>query len=118
MNRPTNEAFWWGLFSAGGVLAALLVPVMMIVTGFVLPYRFNPEEGRFVQYEKLASVMDFWLFKIVKIGLILLIAIHCGHRIRHIVMDIMGRPWDMPLRFVCYGGAFVMALVVAVVVFL
>lgn len=118
MNRPTNEAFWWGLFSAGGVMAAIFVPVLMVVTGFVMPYRFNPEEGRLIQYETLAAVLDFWLFKIALVGVILLIAIHCAHRIRHIVMDIMGRPWDMPLRFVCYGGAFVTALVAAVVMFL
>ena len=118
MNRPTNEAFWWGLFSAGGVMAAIVVPVLMVITGFVLPYRFNPEEGRFVEYEKLASVLDHWAFKIMLIGLILLISIHCAHRIRHMVMDIMGRPWDMPLRFVCYGGAFVLGLVAATVMFL
>jgi fumarate reductase subunit D len=118
MNRPTNEAFWWGLFSAGGVLAAIFVPVLMVITGFVLPNRFDPDKGRLLQYDALASVLDFWLFKIVLLGIIMLIAVHCAHRMRHIVMDIMGRPWDMLLRFVCYGGALVLTLVTAVVMFL
>jgi len=118
MNRPTNEAFWWGLFSAGGVMAALFIPVFMIVTGFVLPYRFNPDEGRIMQYEAVANWLDFWPVKLVLLGVIFLMAIHCAHRMRHIVMDIMGRPWDMPLRFVCYGSALVMAIVAATVMFL
>ncbi|MYG81195.1 MAG: hypothetical protein F4187_05235, partial [Gemmatimonadetes bacterium] len=35
--RPSGEAFWWALFSAGGVMAALFVPAFVIVTGFLLP---------------------------------------------------------------------------------
>ena len=35
--KRSSEAFWWALFSAGGVMAALFVPAFVIVTGFLLP---------------------------------------------------------------------------------
>ena len=31
--KRSSEAFWWALFSAGGVMAALFVPAFVIVTG-------------------------------------------------------------------------------------
>ncbi len=42
--KRSNEAFWWSLFAAGGVLAALFVPVLVVMTGFVLPSAANLDE--------------------------------------------------------------------------
>ena len=36
--KRSNEAFLWSLFSAGGVMAALFVPALVLVTGLVLPF--------------------------------------------------------------------------------
>ena len=33
----SNEPIWWSLFSAGGVVAALLVPVRIFLTGIAWP---------------------------------------------------------------------------------
>ena len=35
--RPLNEPFFWAIFSAGGMVVALLLPVLIIITGFVVP---------------------------------------------------------------------------------
>ena len=35
--RRSNEPLFWSLFSAGGMLAALLAPALIIVTGFLVP---------------------------------------------------------------------------------
>ena len=35
--RPSNEPFFWAMFSAGGVIVALLMPVLIIITGFLVP---------------------------------------------------------------------------------
>ncbi|MES4792526.1 MAG: fumarate reductase subunit D, partial [Chloroflexota bacterium] len=29
----SNEAFWWSLFSAGGVISAFLLPITILITG-------------------------------------------------------------------------------------
>ena len=33
----SREAFWWSLFSAGGVLAALFLPAIILVEGVLDP---------------------------------------------------------------------------------
>ena len=37
MAKPSNEAFFWMLFSAGGVVAALLIPVQLFLFGVAFP---------------------------------------------------------------------------------
>ncbi len=38
MKRQSNEAFFWMLFSAGGVVAALLIPVHLFLFGLAFPW--------------------------------------------------------------------------------
>ena len=33
----SNEPVWWSLFSAGGVVAALFIPITLILTGLAVP---------------------------------------------------------------------------------
>jgi fumarate reductase subunit D len=35
--RSSSEALAWGLFSAGGMVSALLVPVLLLLFGVVYP---------------------------------------------------------------------------------
>ena len=37
MEKQSNEAFFWMLFSAGGVVAALLIPVQLFLLGVAIP---------------------------------------------------------------------------------
>ncbi len=37
MAKPSNEAFFWMLFSAGGVVAALLIPVQLFLFFIAFP---------------------------------------------------------------------------------
>ena len=34
----TNEVYWWTIFSMGGVLGAVFLPVFVLLTGFILPF--------------------------------------------------------------------------------
>ena len=33
----SNEPIWWSLFGAGGVVAAFFIPILLVVTGLVVP---------------------------------------------------------------------------------
>jgi fumarate reductase subunit D len=83
--KQSGEAFWWSLFSAGGVLSALFMPALAVITGLVLP----------------APV------RIVLFGVFFLSFFHAAHRIRHILMDVGWRTATVPLSILCYGGAIV-----------
>ena len=41
----TNEAFWWSLFSAGGVMSALCLPALIVATGLILPFTASESTG-------------------------------------------------------------------------
>ena len=101
--RPSGEAFWWALFSAGGVMAAIFVPAFILVTGFLLP---SGDAGAAAEgAERLAELAGWWPVKLVLLGVIALSLFHCAHRIRHTLMDLGMRRAAGFLKLPCYGGA-------------
>ena len=101
--RPSGEAFWWALFSAGGVMAALFVPAFVIVTGFLLPA--GDEMVAAERAAAFAQAAGWWPVKVALLGVITLSLFHCMHRIRHLLMDVGMRRYAGALKLPCYGGA-------------
>ena len=100
--KTSNEAFWWSLFSAGGVLAALFLPAFILVTGFILPFVGADSADRF---KDVRGLIAWWPVRALVIVVLSLSFFHCAHRIRHIVMDVGVRSLSTPLAVVCYAGA-------------
>ena len=96
--RRSNEPFFWSLFSAGGVVAALLVPVLIVLTGFVVP----AEE---IEFDRLEDIFTNPLVRIVLFGLAFLAFFHSAHRFRHTLVDIGLKPLALPIAVVCYLAA-------------
>ncbi len=108
----SHEAFWWSLFSAGGVFAALCIPALIVATGFLLP-NSDPDAAA-ERAAQLHGVVSIWP---VRLGLLLVIFLsffHCAHRVRHTLMDVGLRGLARPLMIVCYGGALAGTAVAAV----
>ena len=108
----SREAFWWSLFSAGGVLSALFLPAVILGTGLLLPFARNADARG--EYEQVHGLVSFWLVRLVLFGVVFLSMFHCAHRIRHIVMDLGFHHGSTALAFVCYGLATAGAAVTAV----
>ncbi len=101
--RPSGEAFWWAIFSAGGVMAALFVPAFVLATGFLLP---SGDAGTAAESAgRLEVLAGWWPVKLVLLGVIVLSFFHCAHRIRHTLMDLGLRRFAGFLKLPCYGGA-------------
>lgn len=98
-----SEVFWWSLFSAGGVLSALFVPVMVLATAFIVP---RGASDPVATWERVHGVVGWWPVRLVLFGILAFSLIHCGHRIKHILMDLGLRRLAPVLSFVCYGSAF------------
>ena len=109
----SNEAFWWSLFSAGGVLAALFLPVFITVTGVALPFGDDFNQAK---YERLHQLLSSWPAQILLLGVICTTFFHCAHRIRHTAMDLGLRSADKFLKALCYGGALVVTILAAFIV--
>ena len=109
----SNEAFWWSLFSAGGVLAALAVPALVLSTGFLLAT--NDTSVAAERYAQLQSILSWWIVRMILFVVIFLSFFHCAHRIRHTLMDLGVRGISLPLMIICYGGSLVGTIAAAVI---
>jgi fumarate reductase subunit D len=98
MARSKNEAFWWSLFAAGGGIAAMLVPVHIIVNGMGDPLGWTSPD-------RMRTVMSHPLAKLYLLVLFSLPFFHCAHRIRHVLYDLGLRGLHTLVAIVCYGAA-------------
>ncbi len=103
--KKSNEAFWWSLFSAGGVLSAMFLPVFVVISGLILPNQSTENPGR-APYEHIHGIVSWWPVRVVLFGVIALAFFHAAHRIRHVMIDLGWRLHIATLSLVCYGGAF------------
>jgi len=107
--KARGEAFWWVIFSAGGVVAALLVPIHIIILGFVIPWWWGPVET--FSYERIHALLAHPLAKLYLIVLFSVPVFHCMHRIRHTLYDTGWRAHAAPIAYACYGGALLIMLI-------
>jgi fumarate reductase subunit D len=103
-SSKNSEPLWWGLFSAGGVVAAFLVPIHIVLVGFAVPLGWIADTG--VRYRH-------WPVKLYLFVLIALPLYHWAHRFYFALNDMrLGLP-RRPLAILCYGGAIAGTLVTA-----
>jgi fumarate reductase subunit D len=101
---------WWFLFAQGGVLAAILVPVHVLVQGILGPLGFVPVVDR--HYDTWISILANPIVKLYLLVLIALPFFHFAHRLRYLLVD-LGVPAakSVPAQVVFYGVAVVVTLV-------
>ena len=98
MAKSFNEAFWWSLFSVGGMVAALLVPVHIVLNGIAEPLGW-------VSGAHMRSLVSHPLTKLYLFVLFSLPFFHCAHRVRHTLYDTGLRGYQTPIAVLCYGAA-------------
>lgn len=96
--RKSNEPLFWSLFSAGGMLTALLTPAMIVVTGFLVA-------ANDVSFARLHDVVTNPIGKVVLFALASLTFFHWAHRFRHVLIDIGLRRLSFVLAVACYVAA-------------
>ncbi len=101
--KKSNEAFWWSLFSAGGVASAMFIPAFLVVVGVVLPNQYLDDPR--ASYMHLFGLVTWWPVRLLLLGVIGSSFFHAGHRIRHVMIDLGWRHHTAPLSLLCYGGA-------------
>ena len=99
---PSTEALWWSLFAAGGVMSAMFLPVIIVVTGLAMPFISDSGPER---YERLRGLLSWWPVRGLLIVVISLTFFHCAHRMRHLLMDVGIRSPHALLVGVFYGCA-------------
>jgi len=97
------------MFAQGGVIAAVLIPVHVLVQGILGPLGIVPVVDR--HYDTWISILGN---PIVKLYLLVLIAApfyHFAHRLRYLLVD-LGVPAakGVPAQVIFYGGAVLVTL--------
>src|SRR5947208_11916486 len=104
MAKRSIEPLLWLLFSAGGVLAALLLPILMFLFGLAFPMgRWPPPSHGY-----LLAVLGNPLTRVALFLLCMLSLFHWAHRFRYTLYDGLQIKHLNELIFLfCYGGAVV-----------
>ena len=106
----SNEPIWWSLFSAGGVVAALLVPIHIILLGIAGPLGLL---GDALNYGRIADLVAHPIVRLYCFVLIALPLFHWAHRFRFTLVDLGLHSINMLLAVVCYGAAILGTLMAA-----
>jgi fumarate reductase subunit D len=104
MAKRRIEPLLWMLFSAGGVVAALLVPSLLFLLGLAFPLGWLSPPS----YEHLVAVLRHPLTRLTLFVFCLLSLFHAGHRFRYTLYDgLQIKHLNEVINVLCYGGAIV-----------
>ena len=104
MAKQRIEPLLWVLFSSGGLAAALLLPVLLVLFGLVIPAGWVSAPSQ----AHLLSVARNPFTRIVLLGLCVLALFHWAHRFRYALYEGLQLKHLSKLIIVgCYGGALV-----------
>jgi fumarate reductase subunit D len=102
MGERPKEPFFWSLFSAGGVVAALFLPVHLLLFGLAIPLGWVAPPS----YEALAQLARHPLARVYLFLLCSLPLFHWAHRFRYTLYDgLQIKHLDEMINVFCYGGA-------------
>ena len=104
MPKTSNDAFFWGLFSAGGTVAAILIPVQLFLLAVAFPLGWLQEPT----YSTLMDVVRLPLVRVYLFVLCSLPLFHWAHRFRFTLYDGLQIKHLNEVIFAgCYGSAIV-----------
>ena len=102
MAKRSAEPVLWMLFSAGGVLSALLLPSIVVLFGLAFPLGWvaPPEHAH------LLGLLQHPLTRVVLFFLFTLSLFHWAHRFRYTLYDgLQIKHLNELVNLFCYGGA-------------
>jgi fumarate reductase subunit D len=107
----SNEPFWWALFSAGGVVAALAMPITILVTSIAVGADWI-SENRFLELLR-NPLVRLYLFFLISLPLF-----HWAHRFRYTIVDLGVKAARGTIAALCYGTAVVGTFLALIFLFL
>jgi fumarate reductase subunit D len=110
MAKRSIEPFLWLLFSAGGVLAALLLPILVFLFGLAFPLGWLSPPS----HHHLLAVLHNPVTRGVLFLLCVLSLFHWAHRFRYTLYDgLQIKHLNELINLFCYGGAIAGSVVTA-----
>ena len=102
MPKQRIEPILWLLFSAGGIVAALMIPVLLLLFGVLFPLELVAPPD----HAHLLAVVRNPLTRLVLFGTCVLALFHWAHRFKYTLYDgLQLKRLNELIAAVCYGGA-------------
>jgi len=111
----SNEPVWWVLFAAGGVVAAVFVPILIIIVGIGMPLGWIDPEV--FSYERMHVLVAYPLTRLFLFVIMVLPLFHAAHRLRYVMMDLGLKRLGVLLPLSCYGGAIIGSTAAVVILY-
>ena len=110
----SNEPIWWSLFSAGGMVAAMIFPILIIITGILVPFGLASDDP--LNFERINTVVTQNNYvKLIFFIVITLPLFHWAHRFRFTLVDVGLKSMSTLISILCYGGAIAGTIASAIV---
>ena len=110
----SNEPIWWSLFSAGGMVAAMIFPILIIITGILVPFGLASDDP--LNFERINTAMTQNNYvKLIIFIVITLPLFHWAHRFRFTLVDVGLKSMSTLISILCYGGAIAGTIASAIV---
>ena len=101
--KRSNKPIFWSLFGAGGMLSALIGPVLIFITGIAVPMGLMRRET--MSYERMLALVHNPIGKLAIVAVIGLFLFHGLHRMYHCVHD-FGVHVGPGIKAIFHGFAF------------
>jgi len=102
MSKRSNEPLLWMLFSAGGVVSAMLMPIHLLLFGLAFPLGWLDAPN----HERLLALVSHPVTRLYLLILCSLSLFHWAHRFRFTLYDgLQIKHLNEMINIFCYGGA-------------
>ena len=103
--KRSHEPIFWALFGAGGMLAALIGPALVFITGIAVPFGLIFAADT-MSYAHMLALAQNWMGKCILFAVVALFLWHAAHRIAILLHD-FGVPAVTAIKLFAYGFAFI-----------
>jgi succinate dehydrogenase subunit D len=93
--------FVWLTFSGGGVIAAVFLPVLVVLFALVFPLGWASAPD----HAHLDAVVTHPVTRLVLLGLFVPMLVHAAHRFRYTLYDGLQLKHQREIAVLCYGAA-------------
>ena len=109
MSKPKNmKSVYWSLFAAGGMIAALVLPTLVVILSLLLPLEAVGNPATF--YDTVSPVFHNAFFYIIIVGVLFLMLWHTAHRFYYVLHDFHIHV-NITTRYILYALVIVAALI-------
>jgi fumarate reductase subunit D len=109
--KRANDPIFWSMFGAGGMLSALLGPVLIFITGIAVPFGFILPNST-LSYANALAFAQNPIGKLFLFVVILLFLFHSMHRLLHSLHDFaIHSPQEKPIFYGLAGFGTLLGLI-------